>query len=168
MTFEEFRSLILKSQPTDWRMIPGPGPTYRETFATSYTPGGPVHLDVNEHHSVAVYTPDIDVTVVFGMPMDFKCSDDHGPDKRSFEWSTNFPDPETSLRLADFFYRGSLVDRVVYVIVDGARAILPWARDHDGHKADSHDYAVARLLHMLDNSEADFDEYFRRAGFTLD
>lgn len=167
MTFDEFRTLIAKSDPADWRSVPEQGPTYRVALAASTGPQPGIDLDVNEHHTIAVYTPDIDVTVAFGLPYDFEHSDGGGRRERTFDWSNAFPDSEVDLRVADFFYRGSLVDRVVYVLVDGARAALPWAREYDGLKVDPHDFAVARLVHSVSDASENFDEYFRRAGFIL-
>jgi hypothetical protein len=167
MQFNEFRTLIEGSDAADWRVVPGPGPTYRVWLASSTGPHPGVDLDVNEHHTAAVYTPDIDVTVAFGLPYDFETSEGARGPRRSFEWSSAFADSETTLLLADFFYRGSLIDRVTYVSADGGRASLPWAREYDGLKVARYDTAVARLIHTIGDASEDFDTYFDRAHFVL-
>ncbi|MGW4071400.1 hypothetical protein [Nocardia grenadensis] len=168
MQHDEFRSLIEKSAPTDWRTIPGAGPTYRVRYGSISTAEGVHRVDINEHHSVVVFTPDIDITIAFGMGFDFDYADVDRRPKRSFDWMENFADDHIDICFADLFYRGSLVDRINYVSVDGARAILPWAREYDGLKADRFDTAVARLLHAKAGHSADFDEYFHRAGFVVE
>ncbi|GAB2443464.1 hypothetical protein GCM10027262_61410 [Nocardia tengchongensis] len=88
--------------------------------------------------------------MAFGLPYDFESVTGRGRGReRTFAWSEAFTDSATDLRLADFFYRGSPVDRVVYVSVDGGRASLPWALEYDGLKADLYDTAVARLVNTL-------------------
>ena len=167
MTFDEFRSLIEKSQPTDWRVIPGDGPTYQVRYGAITTPETGPRVDINEHHTLSVYTPDIDITLAFGMNMDFEYVDDRAPVRRTFDWSSHFPDEETTVCIADLFYRGSLVDRVNYVLVDGARACLPWAKEYDGLKTSRYEYSVARLLNYLPGP-SQFDDYFTRAGFVVE
>ncbi|MGW0056534.1 hypothetical protein [Nocardia nova] len=168
MRFDEFRAVISSSVASDWRVVPGPGPSYRVAFAASTRAQPGIDLDVNAHHTVAVYTPDIDVTVAFGLPYDFESSDSGPKWERSFEWSKEFADSHTTVCFADFFYRGSLIDRVTYVTVDSGRANLPWPREYDGMKADRYDTTVARLVHALGDASEDFDTYFQRAGFVLD
>ncbi|NIL86545.1 hypothetical protein RhoFasGS6_03949 [Rhodococcus fascians] len=166
MTLDELRTLIQESNATDWSAIKYEGPTYRDRLMGTGSGAAGDGVGVNSHHSTAIYRPDIDLTLAWGMPMDFRYSGSVSNRDRTFDWSKKFPDSEVSVELADFFWRGSLVERVAYVLVDSSRAVLPWALEYDGLKTDRYEYDVARLVDGLAGRNQ-FDEYFRRAGFTL-
>lgn len=79
-----------------------------------------------------------------------------------------FPDPSVQIDMADFFWRGSLVDRVDYAYVDGARGIIPMGDGYLGLKVTSYEVDVARLLHGLRHGHfGAFDDYFRRVPFEI-
>lgn len=169
MRFDEFRSQVEQSDPAEWRKVPSDGPTYRVRYGSIWSHDSGHRVEINEHHSVGVYTPDIDITLAFGLNIDFDYADDRHPMKRSFEWAAEaFGDPEISVFFADLFYRGALIDRVNYVLVDEFRVALPWAKEFDGLKASRFETAVARIVHNLLPSAEDFDAYFDRAGFKLE
>lgn len=161
MTFDELRELILNSQPGDWHRITALGPTYRDRFGSWTGPNDRVGIDHDSHIEVAVYRPDIDLTITYGMP------ESQHDRSLTFGWSENFPDSEIlEISIVDFFWRGSLVDRVNYVHVDGARAILPLGGGHQGLKITRYDLAVARLLDRL-SDHSDFDRYFDQVPYEL-
>ncbi len=101
---------------------------------------------------MAVYQPDIDLTIAYGM------SAPGAPTRPSFQWAT-FPDPEVSIHIADVFWRGSLVDRVDFVYVDGGRCILPLGDGHQGLRITRYEYTIARLLDSLESGDR-FEEYY--------
>lgn len=152
MNFIELRETITHSDATEWQRVARMGPTYRDRFATWTGPGDEMGIEIEAHGSVAVYQPDIDLTIAYGM------SAPGAPTHPSFQWAT-FPDPEVSIHIADVFWRGSLVDRVDFVYVDGGRCILPLGDGHQGLRITSYEYTIARLLDSLESGDR-FEEYY--------
>lgn len=162
-TLKDIRGWVTQSQAADWHLIEN-GPTYRSRFSSSTGPGDSWRLEEDSHHTVMVYTPDIDLTMAYGMSFDFY---DHGPE-RVFEWSKIFPDSAVQIDMADIFWRGSLVDRVDYAYVDGARGIVPIGGGHQGLQVTQYDCDVARLLHSLRSGGfGSFDSFFDRIPFEV-
>lgn len=161
-TLPEIRSLVRKSAPRDWHQI-GEGPTYRSRFAYSKGPGGRWRLEEDSHHTVVVYKRDVDLTIAYGL--DF---DSLRRDAPEFEWSKVFSDKSVHIGLADIFWGGSLVDRVGYALVDGARGTLPIGGGRDGLRVTSWQVDMARLLHGLKGSGfGGFDDFFGRVHFEV-
>lgn len=152
MNIIELRDTITNSDDTEWQRVGRMGPTYRDRFDPWSGPGDKTGVDIETHSSVAVYKPDIDLTIVYGM------SAPGAPKEPSFKWVT-FPDPAVSIHLADVFWRGSLVDRVDFVYVDGGRCILPIGEGHQGLRITRYEYVVARLLDSLESGDR-FEEYY--------
>jgi hypothetical protein len=162
-TLHEIRELIRKSRPSDWSVIED-GPTYRNRFASSTGPGEQWRLDEDSHHTVLVYVPDVDLTIAYGMTFDLR---DSGTD-REFAWSKAFPNASVEIDMADTFWRGSLIDRVDYAYVDGARGIVPMGGGHQGLKVTSYERDVARLLHNLRSGNfGSFESFFDRVPFQV-
>lgn len=162
-TLHEIRNLVRTSSSTDWHIIED-GPTYRNRFASSTGPGDQWRLEEDSHHTVLVYIPDVDLTIAYGMTFDLRGS---GP-TREFEWSKVFPDPSVEIDMADVFWRGSLIDRVDYAYVDGARGIVPMGGGHQGLKVTSYERDVARLLHSLRSGGfGTFERFFDRIPFQV-
>lgn len=160
-TLGEIRDLVRTSNATDWHKIED-GPTYRSRFGYSTGPGEQWRLEEDSHPITLVYIPDVDLTVAHGIDFDPLRSDSE------LEWSRMFPDKSVHICLADIFWRGSLVDRVDYVHVDGRRGILPIGRGHGGLKVTSWERDVARLLHSLKGGNfGPFDDYFGRVRFQV-
>ena len=121
-----------------------------------------MRLEEDSHHTVVVYVPDVDLTIAYGLDFDALRRD--APE---FEWSKVFPDKSVHIGLADIFWRGSLVDRVAYVLVDGARGTLPIGGGHVGLRVSSWQVDVARLLHGLKGAGLAFDDFFGRVSFEV-
>ena len=161
-TLQEIRDLVRRSAPGDWHQI-GEGPTYRSRFAYSKGPRGHWRLEEDSHHAVVVYVPDVDLTIAYGL--DF---DPWGSDAPEFEWPKVFPDKSVHIGLADIFWRGSLVDRVAYVLVDGGRGTLPIGGGKNGLMVTSWQRDVARLLHDVKGAgSGSFEEFFSRVPFEV-
>lgn len=165
-SLQELRVTISDSNASHWNVVGEPGPTYRDRFAVTLGPAG-AHMEADSHLSLAVFKADVDLSIAWGMDLDFAWIDGTLRDRRKFDWASAFPDESVWVSIADVFWRGSLVDRVHYVLVDGARALLPWAREYDGLKTSRYEYDVARLLSDL-SGHREFEYYFERAGFKLD
>lgn len=162
MRLDELQTLIASSRPAEWRRIKLSGPTYRDRFGAWSSPAdGTSGIDHDSHVEVAVYRADIDLTVAYGMP---ESQHEH---KLKFEWSENFPDSEIrEISIADFFWRGSLVDRVNYVYIDGGRGIVPLGSGHQGLRITQYGLAVARLLSGIAEYD-EFDRYYSSVPFEL-
>ena len=159
---QEIRDLVRKSARHDWHKIEE-GPTYRSRFGFSTGPGDHWRLKEDSHHTTLVYMPDVDLTNAYGMDFDTRRRDDP-----EFEWSKVFPDKSVHICFADIFWRGSLVDRVDYALVDAARGTLPIGGGHDGLKITRWQRDVAELLHNLKGAHfASFDDFFGRVPFEV-
>jgi hypothetical protein len=79
------------------------------------------------------------------------------------DWIDHFDDKTASSHFVDFLYNGMLVDREVYIVVDGGRAYLPLPREM---KITQWQYDFFRLLDSLEHA-SDFERYVKQAGFTV-
>ena len=68
-TLQEIRDLVRKSAPLDWHKVEE-GPTYRSRFGFSKGPGARWRLEEDSHHAILVYTPNVDLTIAYGMDYD--------------------------------------------------------------------------------------------------
>lgn len=162
MTLDELRTLVADSTADDWHRILKIGPTYRDRFGSWSSPAnGTSGVDHDSHVELAVYGPDIDLTIAYGM------AENQDDRDLKFEWSENFPDSKIrEISLVDFFWRGSLVDRLNYVHVDGARGILPLGGGHQGLRITRYELTVARLLSDIGDYR-EFDRYYSSVPFEL-
>ncbi|MGB3302565.1 MAG: hypothetical protein WBA98_07730 [Gordonia sp. (in: high G+C Gram-positive bacteria)] len=162
MTLDELRTLVADSTVGDWRRIRKSGPTYRDRFGPWSSPAdGTLGVDHDSHVELAVYRPDIDLTIAYGM------AEDQADRDLSFAWSDSFPDSKIrEISLVDFFWRGSLVDRLNYVYVDGGRGILPLGDGHQGLRITGYELAVARLLSDI-GDYGEFERYYSSVPFEL-
>lgn len=153
MNMSELRSTILESSLNDWKRVPVQGPTYRDRFVPWLSPADKTSgIEVHSHSDVAVFEPDIDLTMAFGMRAP------GAVENPSFKWA-KFPDPEITTHIADIFWRGALVDRVDYISVDGHRCNLPIGGGHQGLRITKYDYTIARILDYLEGGDR-FDQYY--------
>jgi hypothetical protein len=159
-TWWEIRDLVRQSEATNWHKIED-GPTYRSRFESSTGPEQ-WRLEEDSHGTVAVYMPDVDLTIAYGMELYPAVRD------REFDWSINFHDISVQLCFTDIFWSGSLVDRVIYALVDGARGVLPFGQGPEGLRVTTYERDVARLLHNIGGTGfGSFDSFFTRVPFEL-
>ena len=160
-TFQEIRELMRNSAPDDWYTIQE-GPTYRSRFAYSTGPDNQWRLEEDSHHTTLVYRPDVDLTIAHGMDVDSPISDPE------LAWAKAFSDKSVQLQFADILWRGSLIDRVDYARVDGARGIVPMGGGHDGLNVTSYERDVARLLHdVRAGNFGTFGNFFNKVPFRV-
>jgi hypothetical protein len=162
LNFNELRRTIINSDSSEWHRILRLGPTYRDRFGSWSSPSeGTSGIDTDSHSIVVVYKPDIDLTIAYGMSESMHSS----RDELTFKWSEAFPDKSIrEISLVDVFWRGSLVDRVNYAYVDGARGILPLGEGHQGLRITRYDYSVARLLDELEGHR-EFERYYNAVPY---
>lgn len=161
MTFDELRTLVADSTASDWHRIVKTGPTYRDRFGAWSGPDDTSGLDHDTHPEVAVFRPNIDLTIAYGM------AENQHDRELTFQWSQSFPDSEVRhISLVDFFWRGSLIDRLNYVYVDGARGILPLGSGPQGLDITQHELTVAQLLSDIAGYR-EFDRFYSSVPFEL-
>lgn len=156
MKLEALISLILDSNPSDWSTISS-GPTFRDQLR-DVSNNKDRWTEINSHHTIAVYKPDISISLGFGM--DWK-------EKFDEPWAKKFPDPEASSELIDVYYYGALVYRDISIIVDGGRAYLPMPKSRNELVVAKGYHDFIRLRSELSGAISQFDEYFERAGLQI-
>lgn len=164
-SLNEVRDLVRNSDASEWHKIEeGEGPTYRSWFNYSGgSAGGAWRLREDSHPIALVYEPDVDLTIAYGMQFNQR-----GPGSEpTFDWADTFSDTSTEVYIADIFWRGSLIDRVHYVAVDGHRAYLPIGRGHQGLQITTWDRDVAQLLHDIKGGFGSFKTFFDQVPFNV-
>jgi hypothetical protein len=156
MRYGELTTMVTTSSAQDWALA-GRGPLYLDRF-TNVSSQDDHWTEVDFHNSLAIYKPDVNLRVAWGLELD---------DELSFnDWT--WPDPGISRFAVDAFWRGALAARWTLLLVDGARSYLPEperARDGSGWTAKASKIALARLLQELAHMPAgEFDQYLQSAG----
>ena len=153
------------SDPDDWHVIWGP--TYLDATDVYHD-----SADRREHTGRAVYRPDVNLGLAWGMPREER-----------FEWAESpFPDKWTTNEYVDVLWAGMLIDRITVTAVDDHRALLPPAtpeviQGEDGNwlsmvvigeHATEWDAHLTRLVHSLSGAQpADFDQHVRMANIAV-
>lgn len=146
MTLMELLTIICQSDRAEWNVIFGTD--FRHSLGEVSGGGGPTRLILaGYHHTTAVYMPDIDITMSFGMEFENQVS------KGSLPFA-----------YADVFYRGSLVLRIPYQIYDDGRALLPYPEGNECPKEYSQ---FACLLDSMEDGERDYNSHFQKSGLKL-
>lgn len=159
--------MITESTPGDWKVTTGP--TFLHRLGNVRT-GGQTWLEADSYDYIAVYKPDVDLRLAWGLP--------YGDNLSYPGWT--FPDPKISRLLADGFWRGALVARWQVLSVDGNRCYLPHpdlivaetgALPHDpvvptGTTVKTSEIGLARLLQqmVLRHATRSFDDYLTGTG----
>jgi hypothetical protein len=172
MRLEEFRSVVTSSEAEDWHRMQGwETYLYKLGNVTEYDNGQRLEIvDVESHHSRAVYQPDIAIGIAWGLPH-------QGGERFHEDWTERFADEKASAGWLDLLYHGQPVDRRLYVLVDGARCKLPLPEQifaagfgvgprEKRLWVTRRDYELVRLVNELD-SGVDYDRYLRQAGFDV-
>lgn len=173
MTLDEFDNLCAHSSRDEWTVVPcwgaRSGPSYLDQFRAG-NPGDP--LEHYEQSVRASYQPNLAVGLAWGL--------DLTPDREDGWWEPwveKFSDKEASAHFIDLLYSGTLVDRRVYVSVDGGRCMLPVPRKDYAEDTPTggqvtaywisrRAYAFFRLIDSLEK-ESDFDYYVQQAEFEV-
>jgi len=163
MNLEGLLALINESNPEDWYTI-SQGPTFRDQLneiTSNMETGGKKDehwIELNSHHTTAVYRPDIAITISFGMSW-----------QKDFDepWAKKCPDPHASGYYVDVYYYGALVYRDVYVTVDGGRAKLPIPKSRTELIVPQGYHQFIRLINSIQGPPSQYDEYFGRVGLQI-
>ncbi len=163
MDFNSFIQLIAKSTVTDWNVITcwgaGAGPSYKSRFEFNNLSAVsvPGFLKEESHSMYACFKDEISISLAFGL-------EENG----CFiaPWTTNFCNSSASSKYLDLFFSGALVHRISYVGVDGGRAKLPIPLPSAPLSVDANESALIRLIDRFESLDGNYDDYFRRAGFS--
>ncbi len=162
MKLEDILASCAKSKPEAWKVIPcgggGSGPSFLEEWGSD-ADGEPTL--VGSHTMRAAYRPDVSIALAWGLTA-----------HEEFEeaWTATFERGPASSCFIDFFYNGALVERGLYVSVDGGRCKLPIPQRDLAAEPGlwitrwQHDFFA--LLNALEGVN-DFDLYLRDAGFEV-
>lgn len=168
MKLEDLLKTILNSEPEQWNRIScwgfGSGSSYKDKFEFYDVFNGQENvLHVNSHSDICVYKEDIDIAMAYGMTSneDFNA-----------KWANQFDDPSAHSNIIDIFYRGALVFREYYLVVDGGRCELP-IPSYGGNEEliISKDYCnFIKLFTKISNgltNDDNFDYYFKKTGINI-
>lgn len=162
--------MITGSSPDDWAVVSAGGGAYLDRFEEIGS-GGQSHLELESHVYLAVYRPDVDLRLAWGMRQDTELT---FPD-----W--DFPDRSISRLLVDAFWRGALVARWSVLLVDGARCYMPDPSlavaevgpaqadiEVIGSTVSESRVALARLLQRIQGrDDAELESYLRRSNVVI-
>jgi hypothetical protein len=112
------------------------------------------------HSKIAFYKPDTSVVLAWGYEVD---NDFKAP------WANKFPDPKAWSCYVDVFCNNILLERFLYVEVDGGRATLPSIGSPKTKLITYDEYSC--LIKLLDEirfgSGSQYESYFKRAGLEI-
>jgi hypothetical protein len=164
MKLEDLLALCAKSKPEWWKVIPcggaGSGPSFLDEWGSD-SDGEPVLI--GSHTMRAAYRPDLSMALAWGLTAHEEIEE---------SWTRTVAHGSASSHFIDFFYHGALVERGLYVLVDGGRCKLP-VPQRDLADARPGGLWITRWQHdffaLLNKLEAvaDFDLYLRDAGFEV-
>jgi hypothetical protein len=139
---KEILNKIILSSPTDWD-------------EKSYSD----HPYVG-HSKIGFYKPDTSVVLAWGYEVE---SDFKAP------WANKFPEPRASSHYVDIFYNIILLERFLYVDVDGGRAMLPLVGSLKTKSITYFKYVcLIQLLNQIRfGSGSQYESYFKRAGLEI-
>ncbi len=161
-TLGAIRDMVRQSAPDDWYKLENDGPTYRIRFGYSSAPGNKWRLEADSHSTLLVYTAEVDLTLAYGMYYHRL-----GMEEPEFEWSQVFSTRSARIGFADIFWRGSLIDRVDYAMVDDHQGIIPMGGAPNALKVTRFEVDVARLLHRINGYVNRFEYFFDRVHFEV-
>lgn len=181
MRLDELLTVIEQSKPSHWTPVycGSAGPSYHDRLH-GVLGEKEVQVEVDSHHTIGVYRPDVDLTIAYGMSAEGWRHEE----ALQIEWAENNGWGETFVNFCDTFWSGQLVHRISYYDVDSGRCGLPVPTLHFADKDNAADapevtgrsvtklqYQFGLLMHHLRGAAAtvdEFDRYFKSAGFTID
>jgi len=162
MRLEKLILTVVASSKEEWHSIncwaQGSGPSYRSYYAPDHTSDGRLRsLDTVSHRTVAVFKPDVSITMAFGMPINLDLVQD---------WANIFPNPKASSHRVDLFYNNALVYRDLYASVDGGKGKLPFPKGRH-LKVPKGYYYFIKVLDNISGYQSRFESYFSRSDLKL-
>lgn len=163
MTYNEILNIVAESEIADWNVITcwgsGSGPSYKDKLENhTNLNDGNSQISVDSHGMYACYKPNVSISIAFGL---------RHLDYFNEDWANIFPDSRASSSYFDIFYNNTLVERLLYVVVDGGRAKLPIPESVDNLEVGAQESSLIRLVDSLESGADNYERYFRQAGFSL-
>jgi len=148
MNLSTILQTLKDSDIDDWHKMPDQGPFHHWNVTSQHLGEGARTTDLEPvaHSSLAVYKPDIDISIAFGAIH---------RDEFNEPWTKNFPDKRASSEWVCLRYRGTVVYDWIVVLVDGARyaILLPSSETgSDGepiYRISREDLPLAELFYEL-------------------
>lgn len=156
MTLEELLETCSQSSVDDWNVISCWGAHSGPSYLGRVEETTPDENTREESHSMrAAYRTDLSIGIGWGFTSLENWHED---------WLDVFPDKGASSHFVDFFYNGMLVEREIYISVDGGRANIPLpTRDMT---ITQWQYDFFRVLDRFER-QSDFDRYLQQAGISV-
>jgi hypothetical protein len=150
MTLDDILDAVEQSEPEQWQRVHIPIPYDWDDN------GAP-----NAHRILAVYKPDVDISIALGATIEENLSED---------WHHKFPDKHARSLAVVVRYRGSPVYDETFASVDGGRYVMPLPKriENGSYVLEQAELPFARLIYRLAGSQGDsLDECLRRAEITI-
>ena len=168
MNLYALRETIEASETSDWQLILDEGGSFFRYKLTPEPTDSGLVLDATAHTNHAVLINDLDISISWGLdPYESSIR----PDRQlSFPWVQGMMDDSTFVLLVDVFYRGTLVERVPCVGVDGSNAFIPVPhRTATGQLfITKWQFDLGRVVNALAHgSQSTLAEYLDRLGITV-
>lgn len=129
MHLDEVLQLFRSTTPDDWHSIHDYARfSYHQSIeSTLRSDSTPVEVAPAAHGQYAVCTRDVALSLAWGHNTDRSPFDWSKRDEQHLDWAPYFWSP-VSEQYADLFYNNVLVWRFSYLVGDGGRMFLPWAK----------------------------------------
>ncbi|MCV7285346.1 hypothetical protein H7J87_08395 [Mycolicibacterium wolinskyi] len=132
MDLHTLRHKIADSTSGGWNKITcwgaGSGPVYHYGLSSENGDNG-IETEAKGHANTAVLIEDVDISIAWGYDPDETQRIDH---RQTFDYDflPELADDDTPVTriYADVFYRGALVDRMLFAVADGGRYYVPIPR----------------------------------------
>jgi len=169
MTYDEIWRILVESDATDWYQVPEAqsAGAFLWSITTWHSGDDLVNIELESHHSRAVYRPDVSLGLAWGLrhQKDFTES-----------WTDVFPDTNASSQYVDVLWNGMLIDRLVFVVVDGGRSTIPMPdrklveRTVVGYWLTKRNFRFGGLIAGIKGSTAlhTYQSYVERAGIVVE
>lgn len=159
MRLEELMQIIRQSSNEDWNVIES------NTLLSNVTTDDNNVVYADYHTNRAAYKPNISIGLAWGL--------NHNADFHE-QWANCHADPHASSHFLDVFYNGMLVERIIYVQIDGGRSYMPLPHremnenyETIGCYITNEEYELFQLFNSIQSFDTQYDSYLRRSGIEV-
>lgn len=159
MNLHQLLETVRNSRPSQWAKINQYGPIEPPHFHSS-SDGRSITLDVTTHYEQAVFIENVNLSLAWGLDVDYSDPTSKHDRRRAFAWADAFVNSDVSLIYVDVRWAGALVYRQTLAIVDGSHGCIPLPRtagsnpdDTPKYEVSSDEVALAKLIGLLTDSD---------------
>jgi|GEM_PF-4284147 len=159
MRLEELIQIIRESSNEDWNVIES------NTLLSNVTTDDNNTVYADYHTNRAAYRPGLSIGLAWGL----NCNENFYE-----QWANCHPDPQASSHFLDIFYNGMLVERIIYVVIDGGRSYMPLPHremneNHEtiGWYVTHEEYEFFELFNSLQSFDTQYNSYLRSSGIEV-